>query len=183
MPDFPLWLTILVILSGWVYLRGWFAIRKTRAAQFSLMRLNCFLLGLVVLWIALAAPLDELADASLSAHMVQHLLLMSAVPPLLLLGWPVVPLLRGLPSWILRPVVGPLLRVAATPAPWPLAYFAAGSVDGDELGLPWLACAGGLRFCFETRALARVRTHLFPGKFTRLLVVHRPAMANPKAIE
>src|SRR5665213_2975860 len=104
-------LTILVILSGWVYLRGWLAIRKTRAAQFSVMRLNCFLLGLVVLWIALAAPLDELADASLSAHMVQHLLLMSVVPPLLLLGWPVVPLLRGLPAWILKPGLGPLLRI------------------------------------------------------------------------
>ena len=75
------------------------------------LRLNCFLLGLVVLWIALAAPLDDLADTSLSAHMVQHLLLMSAVPPLILLSWPVVPLLRGLPSWILRPVVGPLLRL------------------------------------------------------------------------
>ena len=110
MPDFPVWLTIIVILSGWVYLRGWFAIRRTRAAQFSLMRLNCFLLGLVVLWIALAS-LDDLADSSLSAHMVQHLLLMSAVPPLLLLGWPVVPLLRGLPSWILSPVVSPLLRL------------------------------------------------------------------------
>jgi putative membrane protein len=44
--------------------------------------------------------------------MVQHLLLMSVVPPLLLLGWPVVPLLRGLPAWILRPVLGPLLRLA-----------------------------------------------------------------------
>src|SRR5665213_4069507 len=110
MPALPVWLTVIGILSGWVYLRGWFAIRRTRAAQFSLMRLNCFLLGLVVLWIALAS-LDDLADASLSAHMLQHLLLMSAVPPLLLLGWPVVPLLRGLPPWILRPVVGPLLRL------------------------------------------------------------------------
>jgi cytochrome c oxidase assembly factor CtaG len=44
--------------------------------------------------------------------MSQHLLLMSVVPPLLLLGWPVVPLLRGLPAWILRPVLGPLLRLA-----------------------------------------------------------------------
>ncbi len=44
--------------------------------------------------------------------MVQHLLLMSAVPPLLLLGRPVVPLLRGLPPWILRPVLGPLLRLS-----------------------------------------------------------------------
>jgi cytochrome c oxidase assembly factor CtaG len=56
--------------------------------------------------------LDGFADVLLSAHMVQHLLLMSVVPPLLLLGWPVVPLLRGLPPWILRPVLGPLLRLA-----------------------------------------------------------------------
>jgi cytochrome c oxidase assembly factor CtaG len=62
--------------------------------------------------VAIASPLDDLADALLSAHMVQHLLLMSVVPPLLLLGWPVVPLLRGLPAWILRPVLGPLLRLA-----------------------------------------------------------------------
>ena len=140
-------LTIVVVLSGWIYLRGWFAIRKTRAAQFTLMRLSCFLLGLAVLWIAIASPLDDFADASLSAHMVQHLLLMSAVPPLLLLGWPVVPLLRGLPAWILRPVLGPLLRLRVTPPPWALAHFAAGSLDRNELDLPWLACARGLRFC------------------------------------
>lgn len=105
-------LTIAIVLVGCVYLRGWFAIRKTRASQFTLLRLSWFLLGLAVIWVAIASPLDDLADALLSAHMVQHLLLMSVVPPLLLLGWPVVPLLRGLPAWILRPVLGPLLRLA-----------------------------------------------------------------------
>jgi len=55
---------------------------------------------------AIASPLDDLADELLSAHMVQHLLLLSVVPPLLLLGWPVVPLLRGFP------VLSPLLRLA-----------------------------------------------------------------------
>jgi cytochrome c oxidase assembly factor CtaG len=105
-------LTIAIVLVGCVYLRGWFAIRKTRASQFTLRRLSWFLLGLAVIWVAIASPLDDLADALLSAHMVQHLLLMSVVPPLLLLGWPVVPLLRGLPAWILRPVLGPLLRLA-----------------------------------------------------------------------
>ncbi len=43
--------------------------------------------------------------------MVQHLLLMSAVPPLLLLGLPVVPLLRGLPAWTRMPILSPLLRL------------------------------------------------------------------------
>ena len=40
--------------------------------------------------------------------MVQHLLLMSAVPPLLLLGLPVVPILRGLPRAFVRTTLGPL---------------------------------------------------------------------------
>ena len=57
-----------------------------------------FLVGLGRIWIAIASPLDGFADALLSAHMVEHLLLMSVVPPLLLLGFPVVPLLRGLPA-------------------------------------------------------------------------------------
>jgi cytochrome c oxidase assembly factor CtaG len=54
--------------------------------------------------------MDGFADALLSAHMVEHLLLMSVVPPLLLLGLPVVPMLRGLPRPLLRRVLGPLLR-------------------------------------------------------------------------
>jgi cytochrome c oxidase assembly factor CtaG len=43
--------------------------------------------------------------------MVEHLLLMSAIPMLLLYGLPVVPLLRGLPKPLLRWIAGPLLRV------------------------------------------------------------------------
>jgi putative membrane protein len=103
-------LTMVLLLVGCIYVRGWFAIRKTRPTQFTPMRLSCFLLGLAVSWVAIASPLDGFADVSLSPHMVQHLLLMSAVPPLLLLGWPVVPLLRGLPAWVLRPLLGPALR-------------------------------------------------------------------------
>jgi cytochrome c oxidase assembly factor CtaG len=72
--------------------------------------LTAFLLGLVVIWIAIASPLDGFADALLSAHMVEHLLLMSFAPPLLLIGYPAVPLLRGIPRAILVPVLGPLLR-------------------------------------------------------------------------
>ena len=152
MPDFPLWLTIIVILSGWVYLRGWFAIRKTRAAQFSLMRLNCFLLGLVVLWIALAS-LDDLADASLSAHMVQHLLLHVRCSAAAAAGLAGCSALARIAVVDTQAGSGSAAASRRTPAPWPLAHFAAGSVDGDELGLPWLACAGGLRFCFEDTSI------------------------------
>lgn len=52
-------------------------------------RAALFVLGDVVLLIALVSPLDTLGDIYLfSAHMLQHLLLVLVVPPLLLLGVP-----------------------------------------------------------------------------------------------
>jgi len=65
-----------------------------------------------LLWVVVASPMDGFADALLTAHMIEHLLLMSAIPMLLLYGLPVVPLLRGLPRPVVRRVVGPLIRVA-----------------------------------------------------------------------
>jgi putative membrane protein len=106
----PVYLTVSIALTGLIYVRGWFAIRKTRRNQFSTARLLSFLAGLAILWLAIGSPMDGLADALLSAHMIEHLLLMSVVPPLLLCGLPVVPLLRGLPKVCRRFLVGPLVR-------------------------------------------------------------------------
>src|SRR5271157_1245537 len=109
----PALLTAVVLLSAIVYIRGWFAIRKTRPAQFSAGRMAAFLLGLATLWLAIGSPMDGFADALLSAHMVEHLLLMSLVPPLLLLGEPQVPLLRGLPRILTTHLLGPFFRMNA----------------------------------------------------------------------
>ncbi|MGD0444268.1 MAG: cytochrome c oxidase assembly protein [Edaphobacter sp.] len=106
----PIVLTGTLIVFGLVYTQGWFFIRRTRPSQFPLLRLVSFLLALTVIWFAIASPLDGFADVLLSAHMVEHLLLMSFAPPLLLLGYPVVPLLRGLPRGITVSLLGPLLR-------------------------------------------------------------------------
>jgi putative membrane protein len=107
----PVFLTTTVVLCAIIYTRGWFVIRKTRPSLFPAWRLASFLLGLTTIWIAIGSPLDGFADALLSAHMVEHLLLMSFVPPLLLLGYPAVPLLRGLPRGLTVPLLGPLLRM------------------------------------------------------------------------
>lgn len=107
----PIWLTVSMLITAALYLRGWLAIRKTRRAQFTAERLTSFMGGLVLLWIVVASPLDGFADSLLTVHMIEHLLLMSAIPMLLLYGLPVVPLLRGLPSPVLRWIVGPLMRV------------------------------------------------------------------------
>jgi cytochrome c oxidase assembly factor CtaG len=111
--SFPIWLTVPIALTGIVYLRGWLAIRKTRPRQFGARQLALFEAGLAVLWLAIGSPIDGFADALLSVHMVEHLLLMSVVPPLLLCGLPVVPLLRGLPRWITLQIFGPLVRLTA----------------------------------------------------------------------
>lgn len=106
----PLGVTIAVILISAIYIRGWIAIRKTRPEYFNGSRLWSFLTAMGVLWLAIASPLDGFADTILSAHMVQHFFLMSAIPPLVWMGAPVVPLLRGLPRWAIRGIVGPIIR-------------------------------------------------------------------------
>jgi putative membrane protein len=107
----PLWTTVLLVLTVAIYLRGWILIRKTRLASFPVWRLVCFLGGLFSLFLATASPLDTLDDTLLSAHMAQHFLFMSVAPPLLLLGAPPVPLLRGSPRIVIRLVFGPILRI------------------------------------------------------------------------
>jgi cytochrome c oxidase assembly factor CtaG len=73
-------------------------------------RLAAFLAGIFSLWIAIGSPLEVFDDVSLSVHMVQHLLLMSVAPPLILLSMPTLPLLQGLPRWLTRGIVAPILR-------------------------------------------------------------------------
>ncbi|WP_263357881.1 cytochrome c oxidase assembly protein [Acidicapsa ligni] len=110
--EFPIWLTLSIAITAIIYLRGWIKIRKTRPSQFTSFQLLSFLAGLAILWMAVGSPMDGFADALLSAHMVEHLLIMSVVPPLLLLGLPGVPLLRGLPLIFLQLFVGPLMRLS-----------------------------------------------------------------------
>ncbi len=49
-------------------------------------RAACFLAGMAILGASLANPMDRLAEQSFAAHMFQHVLLMKAIPPMLLLG-------------------------------------------------------------------------------------------------
>ena len=59
---------------------------------------------------SLATPLAFYAEELFSAHMAQHMLLTIVAAPLLLLGAPVVPLIRGLPGGVRRGVFAPLAR-------------------------------------------------------------------------
>lgn len=92
-----------------LYLRGWLVARVTREHELPAWRAGCFVGGVVALWIAIASPIDALDDYLLTAHMIQHFILMSIAPPLIALGAPVVPMLRGLPRFVIG-VLRPLFR-------------------------------------------------------------------------
>jgi cytochrome c oxidase assembly factor CtaG len=93
-----------------LYLRGWAVARRTRWHELPVWRAACFVGGVLSLWIAIASPIDALDDYLLAAHMIQHFILMSIAPPLLVLGAPTVPMLRGLPRLLIRFPAAPLLR-------------------------------------------------------------------------
>jgi putative membrane protein len=87
-----------LILAALVYVRGWLRTRKVDLDAIGGWHVTSFLVGLSLIWIALASPLATLDHTMLTVHMVQHLLLMTLAPPLIWLGAPVKVLLQGLPQ-------------------------------------------------------------------------------------
>lgn len=93
-----------VVVGGLVgaalaYAAGMRKLRRAAGARRGVRprHIAAFYAGLAVIAGALVSPLDSLAHALFSAHMVQHLLLMIVAAPLLVYGRPLVPVLLGLP--------------------------------------------------------------------------------------
>lgn len=105
------WLLPAAALPLSIYTRGWMALHRLHPARYPLRRLAAFSAGVIAVLVALSPPLDELADALLSAHMTQHLVLMMIAPPLLWLGDPLAPLLCGLPARMPRRALARLVSV------------------------------------------------------------------------
>ncbi|MEW6268889.1 MAG: cytochrome c oxidase assembly protein, partial [Thermodesulfobacteriota bacterium] len=106
---FDPWIVAALLATGLVYLRGWRALHAQMPSRFTAARLAAFLAGLAALLAAVASPLDAFAPFLLTVHMVQHLLITMVAAPLLLLGAPQMPLLRGLPAGFTRGALGPFL--------------------------------------------------------------------------
>jgi putative membrane protein len=128
-------LALLAILVCIVYLRGWRQLRPAAANDLPAWRAVSFLAGVFLIWLAVGSPIAHLDEASLTAHMVQHLLLMTFAPPLILAGAPVMPMLHGLPQKFVQSVVGPFFR-------WPLMQ-AAGRVFSQP-AVCWFAATAVL---------------------------------------
>ena len=105
----PPWLTLALLSTAIVYARGWRVLHAQMPQRFTSARLGAFLAGLAAVFVAVASPLDAFAALLLQVHMAQHLLLMMVAPPLLWLGAPATPLLRGLPHSVAKLWLGPFL--------------------------------------------------------------------------
>jgi putative membrane protein len=91
-------MTVVLLLALVAALYAWGLVRVARARRpFSRIAPFAFGAGLLAIGAALCGPVDALADASLSWHMVQHLALISLAAPLLIFGAPVRLALAALP--------------------------------------------------------------------------------------
>jgi putative membrane protein len=111
----PIPLTLVLLLVGFLYLQGCARLRST-ANLIPAWRAAGFILGLLLLWLALGSPLAFLDARFLTAHMAQHLLLMTIAPALILLGAPVLALKYALPRHFLQQILVPALKTPPLPA-------------------------------------------------------------------
>lgn len=106
------WILVSLVVTAALYARGWTYLRHRDPRRWNGRRLGAFLAGLAGIELALASPIETFASLVLELHMVQHVLLMMVVPPLLWLGEPFLPMLRGLPRPVRVVWVAPVIRSA-----------------------------------------------------------------------
>jgi putative membrane protein len=128
------WVSTALIFAALLYSRSWLGVRRQDQGSVEGWRAGSFLLGLLSIWIATASSLAALDHEMLTAHMVQHLLLMTLAPPLILFGLPRKPLGHGMTQPFV-PAVGSVMRSA------PMQQFARVIT---QPALCWLAAAGTL---------------------------------------
>ena len=109
----PVGLTFAVVLAGVLYLRGWLRLHSACVNPIPSWRAGSFFLGLFLIWLAVGSPLAAFDEELLTVHMLQHLLLMTVAPPVILASAPAMPLLHALPRKFLQSILGPLFRSPA----------------------------------------------------------------------
>jgi len=90
---------LVALLLSFLYMHGWRRIRGAWVGAILNWRAACFLLGVSLIWAALGSPLAAYDHDLLTVHMIQHLLLMTLAPPLILLGEPLLAFWQGLPRF------------------------------------------------------------------------------------
>ena len=102
---------LLIVLTAALYIWGLRRLKTTAPRlRFSTWRPAAFFLGLLILLVALASPIDVYGDDLFWAHMLQHVLVVMVAAPLLILGAPVTLALAAATPRLRRAYLGPLLH-------------------------------------------------------------------------
>jgi putative membrane protein len=102
---------VVLVLVSFTYVRGWRRVLEASGGVTPAWRAASFLLGIFLVWGAIGSPLAAYDHDLLTIHMIQHLLLMTFAPALILLGEPLLTSWHALP----RPRKVALCRVARSP--------------------------------------------------------------------
>ena len=130
----PYGILLILILTAGLYLRGWLRLRSFYQNRIPAWGAGSFLLGIFLIWVAVASPIAGTAHELLTGHMVQHLLLMTFAAPLIWVGEPMIAFVHGMPKRV-QDTMAPLLRWRPT------------QVLGNAITHPaacWLGAAGAL---------------------------------------
>jgi putative copper resistance protein D len=122
--------TAFAVLAAGLYLWGVVRVRRRHPARpWPAWRAGMFLGGLAVVVLALQSGLGTYDDVLFWDHMIQHLLLVMAAPPLLIFGQPITLLMHAsrnpLHTWVKRAVRSPVASFLTWPVFGFVAYAAA----------------------------------------------------------
>ena len=90
---------VALVFASLIYMRGWRRTLGVSASANPALRAASFLFGMSLIWVALGSPLVAYDHDLLTVHMIQHLLLMTFAPALILLGEPLLVFWHGLPRF------------------------------------------------------------------------------------
>ncbi|HTT18866.1 MAG TPA: cytochrome c oxidase assembly protein [Candidatus Sulfotelmatobacter sp.] len=99
LPVSPAILIAAIALVCLLFLAGCHRARRAFANGIPVWREASFILGVFLVWAALGSPFADFDHDLLTFHMIQHLLLMTFAPALILLGEPLLALKYGLPRF------------------------------------------------------------------------------------
>jgi len=107
--QFPVLLVVILLFAAFRYLVGWVPLRANSRTAIPAWRAASFFLGLLLVWVASGSSLAAYDHSLLTVHMIEHLLLMTVAPALILVGEPLRVFWTGLPLFA-RPILRRVLR-------------------------------------------------------------------------
>src|SRR5215469_2639056 len=115
---------VALVFVSFIYVRGWRRMLGVSATTIPAWHAASFLFGMTLIWAALGSPLAAYDHDLLTAHMIQHLLLMTFAPALILLCEPILVFWYGFPRFgqvlrdqiFRRPLAQRFVRALSRPA-------------------------------------------------------------------